>query len=121
MGNSAYPRSGIIGILELDRAIFDVTRGIRLDRNDLLKSFFRRHLSRRSPSSFTYISEVFRAILSLDLKLHDVIRTDLGNTVTPSDRLGRSISGNSRLQLGTRLFARGGENGTPFSGEFLGW
>lgn len=82
----------------------------RQTRNDFLSEKFLSTAPFASilASSFTYISRVLRAILSLDLKLHDVIRTDLGSTVSPSDRLGRSISGNSGLQPRTRLFARGG-------------
>lgn len=77
-------------------------------------------------SRFTYISGVFRAILSLDLKLHDIIRTDLGTTVSSSD-WPRSIY-QWQFQAATEntvIRARGGrgegKNETPFSGEFLGW
>lgn len=73
-------------------------------------------------SSFTYISGAFRAILSLDLKLHDIIRTDLGTIqFRRATGLGRSISGNSWLQPRTRLFVRGGGGGREGRDAIFRW
>lgn len=149
--------SDIIGDSEPSRTRYrsgdiDVTPGChRLDRNDLLKSFFRRHLSRRFSllllplppaalvSSLTYISGVFRAILSLDLKLHDVIRTSTSairlraRGARPAwsiyQRQFRAATGNMVIRAtggwrrcGKWVGGREGGRGTPFSGvEFLGW
>lgn len=110
----------------------DVTRGVRLDRNDLLKSFFRR----ASLASIPVVVELhlyFRSIPSYPLArfktagCYTYRPRQHGYAERPTwsiyQRQFRAATGNTviRARGGGEGEEGGGEDGTPFSGEFLGW